>query len=392
MDFDLTEEQKSFREEVRSFLQTEIKQGTFVPKLGAYMEGFSQRFSKKLAERGWIGLTWPKTYGGQGRSYVDRTILLEELLKAQAPLSYYFVGERQIGPALMRHGSDELKQEFLPRIMNAEISFCLLLSEPDAGSDLASLRTTAIKEGNSFIVNGQKIWTTMGHLADFGWLLARTDLDPTLRKHKTISEFILDMKTPGVTVEPVINMAGAHSFNEVFLDNVIIPEKYLVGTLNSGFSQIMEQVVYERAGMDRLMQNYVVKELILDYAKRTKKNGRYLWEDPLVRNTIATIEIEFNIGRNLCYYVAWLLDQGKIPNYEAAVCKTFCTEFEQKLSDLTTGLMGLYGQLLPGCERAPYEGAAAESYLWSPSYTIQGGAVEILKNIIALRGLNLRTQ
>ena len=391
MNFDFTEEQKGFREEVRSFLKAEIKQGTFVPKLNAYMEGFSKQFSKKMAEKGWIGLTWPKEYGGLGKGYMERTILLEQLMKVEAPFSYHFVGERQIAPALMGHGTDEQKQEFLPRILNADISFCLLFSEPDAGSDLAAVRTTAIEDGDYYIVNGQKTWTSLGHLTDYGWLLART-ADPAVLKHQALSEFIVDMKAPGVAVEPVINSAGAHSFNDVFFDNVKIPANRLVGKRNGGFKQIMEQVVFERAGLDRLMANYICKELIFDYAKTTKRNGRYLWEDSRVRDTIATIEIKYNIGRNLCYYVAWLLDQGKIPNAEASICKTFCSEFEKKLSDVTTEIMGLYGQLLPGCERAPYEGVAAESYLWSPSYTLQGGAVEILKNIIALRGLNLRTQ
>ena len=154
----------------------------------------------------------------------------------------------------------------------------------------------------------------------------------------------------------------------------------------------MEQVVYERAGIERLMQNYSVKECLLEYVKTTKKNGRYLWEDPIVRNLIATLEIEFNIGRLLCYNVAWMIDQGKIPNYEASLCKVFCTQYEKKLSDVATQIMGLYGQLLPGSKWAPYDGMAAESYLWSPSYTLQGGTVEILKNIIALRGIKLRTK
>ena len=323
---------------------------------------------------------------------MDRTIVLEEMLKAEAPISFHMVAERQIGPSLIRFGSDELKKEFLPRILDGDISFCLLLSESEAGSDLASLRTKAVQEGDCYVINGQKIWTTLGHLADYGWVIARTDATAGLQKHKTLSEFIIDMKSPGVTVSPVINMAGVHSFNQVFLDNVRVNQKYLVGARDKGFNQIMEQVVYERAGIERLMQNCAVKEHMLDYVMKTKRNGKCLWEDRLVRNIMAGLEIQFNIGRTLCYHAAWRLDQGSAPNYEASVCKVFCTQFEQKLSDAATSLMGLYGQLLPGSARAPYEGAAADSYLWSPSYTIQGGAVDILKNIIALRGLNLRTQ
>jgi alkylation response protein AidB-like acyl-CoA dehydrogenase len=391
MDFDFTEEQKSFREEVREFIKSELEQGNFKPKQNACVDGFSAEFSRKLSKKGWIGLTWPKTYGGKGRSYMDRIIFLEEMLKAQAPIAFHFVAERQVGPALIHFGSDELQKEFLPKIINAEISFCLLFSEPDAGSDLASVRTTAVDNGDYYVIDGQKVWTTIGHMADFGWLLAKTNEDPNLPKHKTLSEFIIGMQDPGVIVQPLINMAGVHSFNEVFINNVKVPKKFLVGKKDSGFSQIMEQVVYERAGIERLMQNYAVKESLLDYVKTTKKNGRYLWEDPIVKNLIATLEIEFNIGRLLCYNVAWMIDQGKIPNYEASLCKVFCTQYEKKLSDVATQIMELYGQLLPGSKWAPYNGIVAESYLWSPSYTLQGGTVEILKNIIALRGIKLRT-
>lgn len=394
MDFDFTEEQNMFRREIHDFLEFELEQGSFKPTQNAFYEvgGFSQEFSRKIAKKGWIGLSWPREYGGQGRSYVDRMILLEEMLKAQAPIAFHFLGDRQVGSTIIRFGSDELKREMLPRIVSADISFCLCFSEPDAGSDLASVRTTAIEDGDNYIVNGQKVWTTLGHLADFGWLLAKTNRNPNLPKHKTLSEFILDMRAPGVTVRPIMNMAGVHSFNEVFLEDVRIPKKYLVGRADMGFEQMMEQLVYERAGIERLLQNYSVKECLWEFVRTEKRKGRYLWEDPIIRNIIATLEIEFNIGRLLCYYVAWTLDQGKIPNYEASVAKAFCTQFEKKLSDVTTQIMGYYGQLLPESRLATYNGIAAESYLWSPSYTLQGGTVEIVKNIIALRGLRLRTE
>jgi len=392
MDFEFTEEQKSFRKQIQDFIKTELEEGSFQPKQNACVDGFSQEFSRKMSKKGWIGLTWPKEYGGKGRGYMDRLILLEEMLKAQAPIAFHFVAERQVGLALIHFGSDELKKEFLPKIISGEISFCLLFSEPDAGSDLVSVRTTAADAGDYYVVNGQKVWTTMGHRADFGWLLAQTNPDPSLQKHITLSEFILDMRAPGVTVQPLINMAGVHSFNEVFLEDVKIPKKYLVGQKDGGFNQIMEQVVYERAGIERLMQNYTVREHLVEYVKTTKRGGKYLWEDPIVRNSLATLEIEFNIGRLLCYNVAWNIDQGKVPNYEASICKVFCTQYEKKLSDVATQVMGFYGQLLPGSKWAPHGGVAAESYVWSPSYTLQGGSVEILKNIIALRGLKLKTK
>jgi len=243
MDFEFTEEQIRFRGEIRDFIRKELEQGSFQEIQNAWIEGFSKEFSRKMSKNGWIGLTWPKEYGGQGRSCMDRVILVEEMVKAQAPIAFHFLADRQVGPALIRFGSDFLKKEFLPKIINADISFCLCFSEPDAGSDLASARTTAVDKGDYYLINGQKVWTSNGHLSDFGWLLARTNPDPNLPKHKTLSEFILDMKTQGVTVQPLMNMAGAHSFNEVFLDDVKIAKNGLVGKKDKGFDQIMEQMV-----------------------------------------------------------------------------------------------------------------------------------------------------
>ena len=392
MDFEFTPEQICFRQEIQNFLEAELNQGSFEPKPNAWIDGFSQQFSKKISKRGWIGLTWPKESGGQGRGYMDRLILVEELVKAQAPIAFHFLADRQVGPALIHFGNEELKKEFLPKIINADVSFCLCFSEPDAGSDLASVRTTAVDQGEYFLVNGQKVWTSCGHLAHFGWLLAKTNFDEKLPKHKTLSEFILDMKDPRVTVRPLINMAGAHSFNEVFLDDVHIPNNRLVGSRDKGFDQVMEQMVNERAGIERLMQNYQVKEGLVEYVRIAKRNGKHLLEDAIVRNAIATLEIEFNVGKLLCYNVAWTIDQDRTPYYEASVCKVFCTQYEQRLNDVATRIMGRYGQLMPGSKRAPHRGMIAESYLSSPSYTLQGGTVEILKNIIALRGLKLQTK
>jgi len=387
MDFGFTEEQDQFRKEVQLFLKSEIETRSITTRSNYFFYS-NKTFSRKFAEKGWIGLTWPKQYGGRGRSYVDRAILMEECLKVQTPLGFHFLGDRQVGPALIHFGTQEQKAKFLPQILNAEISFCLLFSEPDAGSDLVSVRTSAIKDGDNYILNGQKVWTSWGHQADFGWLLARTDSD-TPKKHQGLSEFIMDMHSPGVTIQPIINIVGEHHFNEVFFDDVRVPKANLVGQENRGFYQIMEQMDYERAGFERLMQNYPLYNRLLQYVKETHRNGAPLGLDPLVRDQIAKLEIDFQAGRLFCYYVAWLLDQGKIPTYEAALCKSFCTQFEQQLTEVATQTMGPYGQLMPGSRYAPFDGEAAEIYLFSRSYTIQGGTVEILKNIVAQRGLNL---
>lgn len=387
MDFGFSEEQEEFREEVRLFLKSQLEAGEFSTKCNGIFDR-NQTISKKFAEKGWIGMTWSKQYGGGGRGYTNRIILMEECLKVQAPIGLHFMGDRQVGPAIIHFGSDEQKAVFLPKILNAEASFCLLFSEPDAGSDLVSVRTTAVEDGDSYVVNGQKVWNTGAHLADYGWLLARTDPNAA-KKHKGCSEFIVDMHSPGVTVRPIINITGSHSFNEVFMEDVRVPKTNLVGEVNRGFYQIMEQMDYERAGLERLMQNYPLYENLLKSVKEIRRNGKPLADDPLVRDQIAQIEIDFQAGRLLCYHVAWILDQGRIPNYEAALCKAFCTQFKQRLSEVATRILGPYGQLMPDSRHTPWEGEDTHNYLWSRSYTLQGGTTEILKNIVSRRGLKL---
>ena len=383
MDFAFTKEQEEFRMEVRRFLKEEEKAGTFSKKSNYFMEESSPEFSRKLAAKGWMGMTWPKEYGGGERSYVDRAIFMEELLKVQPPVIYHFFGERQMGPSLMAHGSEELKKEFLPKIIKAEISFCLGMSEPDAGSDVANVSTTAVEEGDYYVINGQKTWTTNAHNADYIWTVVLTG--PTAPKYKNLSEIIVAIKLPGMTVRPLYNMIGVHAFNEVFFDNVKVHKRYLVGEKNKGFYQALSQVDFERAGLERLMQNY---PLFAGIKKVISENER-LSSDPVVKDKMAGLETEFEVGRLLCYQVAWTIDQGRIPNREAAISKAFCTRFEQRLGDYATEIMGQYGQVMPGCPGTPLNGDVAESYLWSPSYTIQGGTSEILKTVIATRALGL---
>ena len=387
MDFGFTKEQESLRHEVRDFLETKVTDGEFQVKSNGWVEGHSQRFSKDMSRKGWIGMTWPKEYGGHDRSYIDRAIVMEEMLTYQAPIGFHFLADRQVGPAIIHFGNDEQKKTYLPKIINADISIAIGLSEPNAGSDLVSVKTTAIEQGDFYVINGQKVWTTGGHRVDYIWLLVRTDLNAP--KHKALSEFIVDMKTPGINVRPIINMAGVHSFNEIFFEDVKVPKENLVGPKNRGFYQLMAQVDYERAGLERLMQNYPLFKNLVEYVKKEKRNGNPLSKDPFIRNKLAELEVEYQVGRLFCYQVAWTLSQGRIPNYEAALCKAFCTQFEQRLSDAATRVLGLYGQLMPGSKYAPMDGDAADSYLWSVSYTIQGGTLEVLKNIVATRGLGL---
>jgi len=389
MDLNLTAKQAEFREEVKLFIKEEKARGIYEFGDNAFIEVLSQEFSKQMGKKGWIGFSWPKEFGGKGMGYLDRLIMLEELFKVGAPLGYHYIGDRQVGPGLIHFGSEYLRNKFLPSILNVETTWCLLFSEPDAGSDLANCKTNAIDKGDHFLVNGQKVWNSNAHLSDYAWALVKTEHDPKVNKYKSFSELIIDMKSPGITIRPILNTLGIHSFNEVYLDDVKVPKDNLVGTINNGFRQIMTNLVYERCGIDRLLQNASVKQALLEYVKTTYKKNKPLAADSLIRDQIAQLEVEFEVGRLYVYYVSYLLDKGKIPSSEAAVGKTFCTIYESKLADQTMSLMGMPGLQMPDSPEALYEGAVAMSYLWSVPYTLQGGSVEVLKNIIAQRGLNM---
>jgi alkylation response protein AidB-like acyl-CoA dehydrogenase len=381
MDFRFTPEQETFRQDIRDFVRTALPEFPTMPE-DAWIIGFDRDFSKKLAAQGWIGLTWPREYGGQGRTYLDRLILTEELLRHGAPVAAHWLGDRQMGPSILRYGTPEQKAKFLPGIIAGDIVFCIGMSEPGAGSDLAGLQTRAVEDGDSYVLNGQKIWTSFAHLADYCYLVARTN--PEVPKHKGISEFLVDMQTPGITIKPIVDMTGAHHFNEVFFDQVRIPKTALVGEKDQGWYQIASQLDYERSGIERLMSNYPLLEALHRYVKE-----QGLQRSDIVRHRLAQLHIEFTMGKWLIYKVAWLLTQGVIPNAQSAAAKAFCTEFEQRLAQTASELTGGYSQLLPGSPWALLEGRIARAYLYSPAYTIQGGTSTILRNIIATRGLGL---
>ncbi len=381
MEFALTAEQEAFRTEIRDFLAHEL--ATHTPSEDGWITGFSREFSQKLGARGWIGLTWPKQYGGQEKTYMDRLILTEELLRAGAPVAAHWLGDRQVGPALLAYGSEEQKASILPQVTRGEIVFCLGMSEPGSGSDLASLRTRAVEEGDHFSLTGQKIWTSFAHVADYAYLVARTD--PDAPKHKGISEFLVDMQTPGIDVRPLVDIVGEHHFNEVFFDNVHVSQAWLIGEKNRGWYQIASQLDYERSGIERLLSNYPLFRDAVAYAKQTGQTA-----DPLVRNRLAELHIELELGRSMVYRVAWMLTQGGVPNYEAAMAKCYCTEVEQRVADTVSGLLGDYAVLMPDSPAARLAGRAAREYLYAPAYTIQGGTSNVLRNIMAIRGLGLQ--
>ena len=382
MDFRPTPEQAQLRAEVREFLQTDPAIGARSFPEDGWIAGFDRAFSRRLGARGWIGTTWPKRYGGAERSYLDRLILTEELLLFGAPVAAHWFGDRQIGPALLAHGNDEQKRALLPRVAKGELSFCIGMSEPGAGSDLASLATRAELVQGEFEIRGQKIWTSFASESEYCYLVARTDAEAP--PHRGISELLVPMDAPGISVRPIRDMVGESHFGEIFFDGVRVPERYLIGSLNRGWYQIMQQLDYERSGIERLFSNYPLWRDVLRIARE-----RGATRSPLLRERIADIETGLRAGRGMVYRVAARLSAGEVPGCEAAIAKTFCTALEQRIARLAAELLGPGSQLTSGSRHAPLGGRAARALLYAPAYTIQGGTNEVLRNVIATRGLGL---
>lgn len=387
MDFKFSEEQEKFRQEVRGFLEGEIRQGLWQPSCDAWIQGYLPEFTKRVAERGWIGLAWPKEYGGQGRSNIDRLILTEEMLRYGAPAACHWFADRQIGRAILAYGTEQQRQELLPKIIKGEAYVGLGMSEPEAGSDLASLRTQAVEDGDDYIINGQKMWASCGMFMNYIYLVARTD--PEAPKHRGISEFVIATNLPGITITPTMDITGSTAWAEVFFDSVRVPQRYLIGEKNHGFYQILNQLDYERAGLERLMGNYPLFDAIIKFTKETKRNGKPLSQDALIRSKLAQLQVEFEIGRLLTYRVVLVIEEGHAPNVEAAMAKAYSTAFEQHLASTAMDILGLYGQLVAESKWAPILGMAPHSYLGSKGYSLQAGTSEILRNIVAGRGLGL---
>jgi len=390
MDFKFSQEDEKFAEEVRSFLRREL-----TPEFLSQLESrpfeerdYSPEFTRKLAEKGWIGVGWPKEYGGQGHSYMKQFIFARELLYHRAPIEANVIGMNIVGPSLINFGSEEHKKEYLPRILNGEIVFCVGYTEPNAGSDMASMETRAEEDGDDYVINGQKTLISIAHHADFCWLGARTD--PTAaKKHQGISLFIVDMKTPGVTIRPVWTMANMR-VNDIFFDGVRVPKSALVGEKNRGFYHIATALDHERVFMAALVASHrrVLDELI-SYVKDTRYNGHPLSQEPLVRHKLAQLAIELKVGEVLAHRLVWMLGRGAVPFHEASIAKVFATELEQRLTNAGMQIMGLYGQLKEGSKWAQLRGRMEYLYRFSILGTIGGGTNEVQRGIIAIMGLGL---
>ncbi len=387
MDFAFTSDQETLRSEVRSFLEQEIAEGRWQPMCDAWIQEFDPSFTRRVAERDWIGLTWPREYGGQERSFVDRLIVTEEMLRYGAPAACHWFADRQIGGSILRYGTEEQREEYLPRIIRGEMYVGLGMSETEAGSDLASLMTRADEQDDCFLINGQKTWTSGGSYINYIDLFARTD--PDAPKHKGITEFLVPMDLPGISRVPMVDITGTEAWNDIFFDNVRVPKECVIGERNKGFYHVVEELAYERGGMERLMGNYPLYARLKRFVAETKKDGRPLIEELRVRTLMAELEVEFEVGRLLMYKAASIMDEGRPPTIEAASSKVYGTAFEQRLANTAMELLGPHGGLTASSPLAPIGGLAVHSHLASKGYSLQAGSSEVLKNIIATRELGL---
>jgi len=389
MDYRFTDEEESFRSEVRTFLRSELPEDwDFDPfELTEDKWDFARDFTKKLAGKGWVAPAWPQEYGGQGMPYMKQVVLSEEIAYHRAP-NTSLIGVTYAGPTIIVYGNDEQKNQFLPGITSADIVWCQGYSEPNAGSDLASLQTRAVKDGDDYVINGQKIWTTLAHMSQYMLLLARTD--PDVPKHKGLSYFILPMNSPGVTVRPLMNMAGTHEFNEVFFDNVRIPAQNLVGEENRGWYQAVTTLDIERSNIGSAVGQQQNVEDLIKFARDNQSDGVVrIKSDPSLRTELAERYLETEVAMSLSSRVVSMQSKGMIPNYEASAVKLYSMELNQRIANTGVRLMGLYGPLARGSKLAPMKGRMSYSYIRNVANTIEGGTSEVQRNIVAQRGLGL---
>lgn len=341
-------------------------------------------FNKQLAAKRFLGMSWPVEYGGQAKEGIFEYLVNEELASVGAPLIGKGVG--CVGKTLIRHGSEKQKQEFLPQILNADIEFCLGYSEPGAGSDLASLKLKAEKVDGGWKVNGQKIFNTSAHFAEWYWLAARTDFEAA--KHKGISLFLIPMHSAGITVREIKTM-GDHRTNEVFFDDVFVPEDALVGELNRGWIYICEALDYERFTLYTVGPLQKKFEVFIDMIKQETRDGQPLKNDPQVRKLVAQFSTDLETAVMLQRRVIAAAVKGGVPTVEAAMCKLYSTQLGQRLANAALDILGPSSMLHEGVEHAPCHGKWEHSLRATALDTIGGGTSEVQKNIIARRGLEL---
>jgi alkylation response protein AidB-like acyl-CoA dehydrogenase len=391
MDFRLSAAEEAFRNELRAWLDTHVP-ADFDPDRFEFGMTADERFEWQLGWHrglhagGWVGLHWPREYGGRGATLMEQVVFSEELARRRLPAGANLLGILLVGPTLMQWGTEAQKRRFLPKILSAEEIWCQGYSEPDAGSDLASLTTRAVPEGDVFVVNGQKVWTSGAHRSDWMILLARTD--PQAPKHRGISYFLVDMRSPGITVRPLVQMTGSAGFNEVFFEDVRVPRENLVGELHRGWDVAMTTLMFERAGLGTDLRFEGVLEALVAAARAVRRSGRPAIEDPAVRDQIAQFAIEAAALRLGGYRQLTKRLRGQPPGPEGSIAKLVASELNLRIAQWAVSLLGAQAQIETNeAGEAPGHWLARE--LMARAHTIAGGTSEIQRNIVAERVLGL---
>src|SRR5438128_3678 len=375
----LPSECEELRKEVRAFLAEEIAAGTFDPHKPNREDTDVPEFSRKVGARGWLGMTWPKKYGGHERSFLERYVVTEEMRVANAPTRRFFVADRQSGPVLLKYAPERVKMDVLPRICRGEVCFAIGMSEPDSGSDLFAAKTKATKTDGGWLINGTKIWTSNAHIADYMIGLFRTSAPTKENRRHGLTQFLVDMKTPGITVNAVYQLTGQHDFNEVVFQDAFMPDDHVLGEIDGAWKQATSELAYERSGPERFLETfYVLVELV-----------RALGEKPDVRSAegLGRLVAQLHTLRRMSVSVNGMLQAGQEPVVEGSIVKDLGTVWEQKLPARVRELAAF---LEPeATNRTTLEEQIAYATMIAPKLTIQGGTTEVLRGIIA-RGLGLR--
>jgi alkylation response protein AidB-like acyl-CoA dehydrogenase len=395
MDFTLTPEQQSFRDEVREWLTHNLPKswaarlhgGSDIPRPEAY--AFLRDWQRQLFEAGFVGLTWPKEYGGRGLSFMEEMILHEEMALVKAPPVVNVLAIGMAGPTIIAYGTEEQKRRYPAKMLSCEEIWCQGYSEPNAGSDLAALSTRAVKDGEYYVINGQKVWTSLAHIADWMMLLARTD--PTVPKHKGITYFLLEMHSPGVTVKPLRQITGDAEFNEVYFDNVRVHESQVLGGVDNGWAVGMTTLMYERLalGFGLQVRLRIALDSLVDLARHAKRNGVPASQDPAIRQKLAQLWIDTEAFKYTGARAVTKLLKGELPGPEASTGKMMWVEGHQRLQELAMEIEGPYAQLTKGSPWALADGLWQHTFLRSRANSIEGGTTEIQRNIIGERVLGL---
>lgn len=372
----LTDDLSRLRDEVRTFVVGHRDSLAYSPVSSGWMV-FNREFSRSCAARGYIGIAWPKAYGGGGKTQIERYVVSEELLAAGAPLGAHWIADRQSGPQIIKHGTETLRRELLPRIVRGELCFAIGMSEPDSGSDLASIRSSAAKDGAGWRLNGRKIWTTNGHLADYMIGLFRTEPRTETARHRGMTQFVVDLTAQGVSRRPIGDLSGGEHFSEITFDDVFVPDSHVLGEPGSGWQLVMGELAYERSGPERFLSVFPLLRQALERGVTSS--------DENAATKLGRLVAHVAILREMSLSIAGQIASGKLPTLEAALVKDMGNGHEREVPEVLRSL----GNFAPAFAGDGLRSDLAAAILAAPSFTLRGGTPEVLRGIIA-RGLGLR--